>query len=207
MKKISELLRDADPLRYEPTCLSDQYDSRRQAVIAAASAASAPAGVKSRSRMAVFAAVSLTVIAASFLGSRAWSVFVGDLRAAAIRFEVRFAEDSPASGLREAKVSGSRRSVYLHDEVIVTNGDIAVARVVPGPGPTEYSGGIEFKASGAEKMRAATGNHIGKLLAILLDGQVVMAPVLRSPIGASARITGNFTRAQAERIVNGIEIQ
>jgi len=34
-----------------------------------------------------------------------------------------------------------------------------------------------------------------------------MAPVLRTLIGASARITGNFTRSQAERIVKGIEIQ
>jgi preprotein translocase subunit SecD len=157
--------------------------------------------------MAVLATMALTVIAASVLGPRVWSVFVGDLQAAAVRFEVRLGEDSPAPGLREAKVSGSDRLVYLHDEVIVTNGDIAVARVVPGPGLSEYSVGIEFKASGAEKMRAATGSHIGKLLAILLDGQVVMAPVLRSPISASARITGNFTRPQAERIVNGIQIQ
>jgi hypothetical protein len=208
MKNIRELLRDADPLRHEPTFSSGQYDFSRQAVLAAAaSAAQAPTGVGSRSRMAFFATVALTVIAASLLGSRVWSVFVGDLQAAAVRFEVRLAEDSPASGLREAKVSGSGRSVYLRDEVVVTNGDIAVARVLPGPGPSEYSVGIEFKASGAEKMRAATGNHLGKLLAILLDGQVVMAPVLRTPIGVSARITGNFTRPQAERIVNGIRIQ
>ena len=207
MKDIKELLLDADPLRYEPTFPSGRRDSRRQAVLAAGSAARAPAGRGSRSRMAVFLTVTLTVIAASFLGSRVWSVFVSDLQAAAIRFEVRLAEDRPASGLREAKVSGSDRSVYLHDEVVVTNSDIAVARVVPGDGPSEYSIGIEFKAAGAEKMRAATGSHIGKLVAILLDGQVVMAPVLRSPIGASARITGNFTRTQAERIVNGIEIQ
>lgn len=205
MKNIRELLRDADPLRHEPP-FPGQHDFRRQAVLAAASLAQTPAGVGSRSRMAFFATVALMVIAASFLGPRVWSVFVGDLQRAAVRFEVRLAEDSPGSGLREAKV-GSDRSVYLHDEVIVTNGDIAVARVVPGPGPSEYSIGIEFKASGAAKMRAATGNHLGKLLAILLDGQVVMAPVLRSPIGASARITGNFTQPQAERIVNGIQIQ
>jgi preprotein translocase subunit SecD len=156
--------------------------------------------------MAVFAIVALAAIAASFLGSRVWSVFVSELQAA-VRFEVRLAEDRPAPGLREAKVSGSGRSVYLHDEVIVTNSDIAVARVVPGHGPSDYSIGVEFNASGAEKMRAATSNHIGKVVAILLDGQVVMAPVLRTPIGASARISGNFTRTQAERIVNGIEIQ
>ena len=204
MKEIRELLQEADPLRYEPTWPSSRQDLHRRAFLAAAAGSRAPAEVGSRSRM-VFATVALTAIAASFLGSRVWSVFVSDLQAAAVRFEVRLAEDRPASGLREAKVSGSGRAVYLHDEVIVGNSDIAVARVVPGGGPSEYSVGIEFKASGAEKMRVATGNHIGKLVAILLDGQVVMAPVLRTPIDVSARITGNFTRAQAERIVNGIE--
>lgn len=34
-----------------------------------------------------------------------------------------------------------------------------------------------------------------------------MAPVLRSPIGTSARITGDYTKADAERIVNGIGIR
>jgi len=207
MTKISNLLRDADPLRYEPTWPSDQQNLRRAAVLAAASGARAPSGVRSRSRAAVFATVALAAIATAFLGSRVWSVFVTDLQAAAIRFEVRLAEDKPAIGLREVKIPDSDRSIYLHDEVIVTNSDIAVARVAPGGRPSEYYVAIEFNSSGAEKMRGATANHIGKPIAILLDGQVVMAPVLRTLIGASARITGNFTRTQAERIVKGIEIQ
>ena len=207
MKEISDLLRDADPLRYEPALLSEHQNLRRAAVLAAASGTRAPSGVGSRSRTAVFATVALAVIATAFLGSRVWSVFVSDLQAAAIRFEVRLAEDRPAPGLHEAKVSGSDRSVYLHDEVIVTNSDIAAARVAPGPRPSEYIVAIEFNSSGTEKMRAATAKHIGKQIAILLDGQVVMAPVLRTFISASARITGNFTRPQAERIVKGIEIQ
>jgi hypothetical protein len=211
MRNISELLREADPLRHESlqqesVPSSDQLDSRRQAVIAAASSAGTRAWVGSRRRMAVLAAVVFVLMAASFLGTRVWSLFVGDLQAA-VRFEVRLAEDTPGPGLREAKVAGSGRSVYLHDEVIVTNSDIAVTRVMQGPGRSEYAVGIEFNASGAGKMRAATGNHIGKPVVILLDGQVVMAPTLRSPIGASARITGNFTRSQAERIVKGIEMR
>ena len=206
MRNISELLREADPLRHESPASSDQLDSRRQTVIAAASSAGAPGVVGSRRRMAVLAAVAFVLIAASLLGSRVWSLFVGDLEAA-VRFEVRLAEDTPAPGLREVKVSGSNRSVYLHEEAIVTNSDIAVTRVMQGPGRSEYAVGIEFIASGAEKMRAATGNHIGRPMAILLDGQVVMAPTLRSPIDASARITGNFTRSQAEKIVKGIEMR
>ena len=206
MTKISDLLRDADPLRYEPTP-SDHQNLRRAAVLAAASGACAPGGVGSRSRTAIFTTIALAAITIAFLGSRVWSVFVSDLQAAAIRFEVRLAEDRPATGLREVKLSGPDRSIYLHEEVIVTNSDIAVARVVPGRRPSEFNVALEFNSSGAEKMRAATANHIGKPIAILLDGQVVMAPMLRTLIGASARITGNFTRTQAERIVKGIEIQ
>jgi len=206
MKNIRELLLDADPLRHEQTGASGQRDFRRQAVLAAASGVRAPAGTGSRLRIAVFATVALMVLTASLLGPRVWSLFVSDVQAA-VRFEVRLAEDRPTPGLREAKVSGSDRSVYLHDEIIVTNSDIAAARVIQGSSASQYGVGVEFNASGAEKMRAATGNHIGKLVAILLDDQVVMALVIRSPIDASAVITGNFTRAQAEKIVNGIRIQ
>jgi hypothetical protein len=204
MKTIRELLQDADPLRHEPTWPAGQRDFRRQTVIAATSAARAPGRMGSRSRIAVLATVASVAIAAPFLGSRGWSLFVGDLRAA-VRFEVRLAEDKPAPGLREVKVAGSDRPIYLHDEVVVSNSDIAAARLLQAS-PTQYSVGIEFNASGAEKMRVATGGHIGKPMAILLDGQVVMAPVVRASLGASAVITGNFTRPQAERIVEGIGI-
>jgi hypothetical protein len=206
MKIISELLREADPLQHEPRLPSGERDLRRQAVLAAALGSRTRSGVQSRSRITLFGAIALLVIVVSSLGSRVWSPFVSDLQGA-VRFEVILAEEKPASGLREAKVSGSSRSVYLHDAVVVDNGDIAEARVVQGSGPSKYVVDVKFNASGAEKMRTATGNHIGKPMAILLDGQVVMAPVVRSPIGASAVVTGNFTRTQAERIVNGIGVQ
>jgi hypothetical protein len=206
MKTISELLRDSDPLQFEPTWPSGDRDLRRQAILAAATRSHVRPGVRSRSLVTVVISIALMIIVVALVGSRAWSPFVSDLQGA-VRFEVRLAEDKPAPGLREAKVSGSNGSVYLHEEVVVDNGDIAEARVVPGRSPSQYAIDIKFNAAGAEKMRAATGNHVGKLLAILLDGQVVMAPVLRSPISASALVTGNFTKAQAERIANGIEIQ
>jgi preprotein translocase subunit SecD len=178
-----------------------QRDFRRQAVLAAVAGAREP--VEARSRITVVATATLMLIAASFLGALVWSLFIRDLQAA-VRFEVRLAEDRPAPGLREAKISGSDRSVYLHEEVIVSNSDIAAARVVRGDGPSQYSVNVEFNASGAEKMNSATRNHIGKPVAILIDGQVIVAPVVRSIIGASAVVNGNYTKAQAERIVKGI---
>jgi len=53
-------------------------------------------------------------------------------------------------------------------------------------------------------MRQPTTTHIGKPVAILIDGDVALAPTVKSPIGAAAMITGDFTRADAERIADGI---
>jgi preprotein translocase subunit SecD len=106
--------------------------------------------------------------------------------------------------LREAKIPDSGRSIYLHGDVLATNGDIAGAEVVAGGNPSRFAVSVEFTGAAAGKMRAATEGHVGRPVAILLDGVVAMAPVLRAPIGAKAVITGDLTRAEAERIVNGI---
>jgi preprotein translocase subunit SecD len=150
--------------------------------------------------------VTLALILAGILavGSQAW--WGGATLQAALRFEVRLAEDQPAAGLFAARVTGTDRVVYLHQETIVTNDDIAQSGVVAGSGPSRFGIEVLFTTAGAEKMRRATAGHIGKPVAVLIDGEVVMAPVLRSPIGASAVISGDFTRAEAERIVEGIGI-
>jgi hypothetical protein len=185
--------------------LAALFDAHHQRLYRLASGAAVASQKPSKSRIVVFASVATLAIAASFFGSHGWSLLVSDLQAA-VRFEVRLAEDKPAPGLREVKLPGSEKLVYLHGDAIVTNSDIAAARVIEDGGPAQYSVGVEFNTAGAEKMRAATANHIGRPVAILLDGQLVVAPTLRSAIGASARITGNFTRAQAEKIVKGIEL-
>jgi hypothetical protein len=196
---IGELLRDADPLQHEPTVSSRQRDLQRQAVLAAAS--STHVDPRARSRAALLVAA-MAVIVASLIGARVWSPFSPDVQAA-VPFEVRLAEDKPAPGLREAKVEDSGRFIYLHQEVVASNGDIAEARIVS-ISASQYNVSVTLNKTGADNMHAATSGHIGRLLAILLDGQVVMAPVIRSPIEGSAVITGNLTKAQAERIVKGI---
>jgi RNA polymerase sigma factor (sigma-70 family) len=57
-------------------------------------------------------------------------------------------------------------------------------------------------------MREIEGLEVASIAALLgIDGAVVMAPVVRSPIGDSAMITGNFTRAEAERIAGGMTVR
>jgi hypothetical protein len=204
MARLEELLRDADPLRNEPMPDFEQQVSRRAAVLAATPAIHGYGGTPSRSSIVAIAAVVLAAIVVLLAGTRGWPLFVSDVHAA-VRFEVRLAEDQPAPGLRQAKVAGTDKAVYLHDGVVVSNSDIAAARLVQES--SQYGVDVRLTASGAKKMRAATEKNIGKLMAILLDGQVVMAPVIRSPIDSSALITGDFTREEAQRIANGLSPQ
>ncbi len=204
MKATSDLLRDADPLRHEPPLTDRDRVRMKQAMLAAGSRTS-PHSLRPRRSVALLATVVLLAVVGSIAGSRLWhgSMVVQ----AQMRFEVRLAEDGPGDGLVEARIDGSDRVVYLHPETVVANGDIARSSVVPGDGPAEFWIGLEFTASGARKMRQATAAHVGRPIAMLVDGEVVAVPRLRSAISASAVISGAFARAEAEAIVDGIRVR
>ncbi|MGB6839015.1 MAG: protein translocase subunit SecD [Microgenomates group bacterium] len=60
---------------------------------------------------------------------------------------------------------------------------------------------IEFTKEGAEKFREITDRNVGKPLAIVLDGEVVSAPIVQETIaGGSAQITGDFTSDEAKNL-------
>ena len=53
---------------------------------------------------------------------------------------------------------------------------------------------IRFDTSGARKFGELTSKNVGKRFAIVLDGEVISAPVVREAItGGSGQISGNFT--------------
>jgi preprotein translocase subunit SecD len=207
MSTITDLLRDADPLRHEPDPLAGRRERIRLTVIAAASGLQAQSDRSYLPRILVAAIVTSIVIAIAAMGSRIWLQGSATLQAAAVRFEVRLAEESPAPGMQETHVLASGETIYLHQDIIVSNGDIARSRVVQGNGPLQFGVAVEFTATGAQKMRDATTGGIGKRMAIIVDGEVVTAPRVRSVISTSAVISGDYTKDEAERIANGISVQ
>jgi preprotein translocase subunit SecD len=122
---------------------------------------------------------------------------------AAVRFEVRLAEDQPIPGLVVATVAGPNRVIYLHPEIVVNNDDIAQSWVSQ-DGPDWFAVSVQFLPAGAQRISQATATHVGRPMAVLIDGAVVLASTIRSPISDSAVITGNFTQAEAERIAGGM---
>ena len=138
---------------------------------------------------AVVAALPLTVPGASLVqGPQA-------------QLEIRLAEWMPATGFVATTVDGTKQAIYLEAMPLVTAQDVSSARVVDAPGGL-FSVDLTFQEEASARMSRATAGHVGKPVAIVLDGRVVSAPVVRSPIGRSALLTGNFTRAEAEAIVS-----
>jgi len=135
----------------------------------------------------------LIVIVVFVLGLRLWLPFMNDVQTA-VRFEVRLAGQNPFPGLKEAKAGGGGRSVYLHQEVIVANSDIARAKAIPQPGGSQYSIPVAFDPAGARKAHAATEKPIGNQTAILIDGKVVAAPTVREATDASEKMVAEMRR-------------
>ena len=58
---------------------------------------------------------------------------------------------------------------------------------------------FRFDTAGGRKFGDVTKENVGRRLAIVLDGQVISAPVIREPIlGGSGQISGNFTVSSAQ---------
>lgn len=205
MNDVRELLRRGDPLADEPW----PDHASKAGVRARVSSARVGRAVEPKSLRARRVVVGL-VAAAVLVGALRQMEFVPSLTTpafAAVRFEVRLAEEQPGAGLREAPVGTTQRIVYLHDEIVVSNADVVSAEVVPGNRDDRFDVEIRLGAPGDGRMRAATRRHIGRPVALLIDGYVVVAPTVRSEVGDAARLSGDYTRAEAERIVRGVTLR
>jgi len=202
MTKISDVLTAADPLRREQRPNEAERDRVRHTVVAAAWRGTARSA-RTHRPILVPVLVTLAMIGMIVAASSMWPRNAS-LAQAAVRFEVRLAEDQPAPGLRAARVGSSNRTIYLHPEIVVTNDDVERSSVIGGDVPSHFWIDVRLNAAGAEKMRRATASHLGKPVAILIDGDVVTSPTLKSSIGAAAVISGDYTQADAQRIAGGM---
>jgi preprotein translocase subunit SecD len=82
----------------------------------------------------------------------------------------------------------------IKKQVLVSGGDLTDAQ----PGFDQRSGepivSFRFNTSGSRKFAQATTENVGQPFAIVLDNEVISAPVIREPItGGSGQISGSFT--------------
>ena len=123
------------------------------------------------------------------------------------RLEFRLAAHEAGEGLTPATVTGTGDVVYLHEGVELSTDDVASTRVVEGIGGRP-SVEVQFTGDGAKRFAELTRENVGRAFAIMVDGQVVSAPIIRDEIrGGRALITGNFTLEEAKRIAEGLSAE
>lgn len=126
--------------------------------------------------------------------------------------EIRVTSSAPLEGYEPFELPDSDEVLYLAPDAVLTEADIRDAALEPAkqatsvkeePEPPRIA--IRFTEQGAETFARLTRDHINEKLAILIEGQLVSAPIVKAEItGGRAIITGDFSREEAERIVKGL---
>jgi preprotein translocase subunit SecD len=90
--------------------------------------------------------------------------------------------------------SAPKTPYLIEKRVVVSGGDLTDAQPGFDQRTSEPIVSFRFNNSGSLKFARATEENVGKPFAIVLDNQVISAPVIREPIrGGSGQISGNFT--------------
>ena len=86
----------------------------------------------------------------------------------------------------------------IEDRVIVSGENLVDAQPTFDQRTSEPVVSFRFDTKGAQRFGQATQQNVGRLFAIILDGRVISAPVIREPIlGGSGQISGSFTAQSA----------
>ena len=116
--------------------------------------------------------------------------------------EIRAAASTAVSGWTQMSAPGGE-TIWVAPEARLTSADIAraEARNDPQAGP---SIAMVLTDEGARKMAALSAAQDHKPIALLLDGQVIWAPIVKGAIGKEVRLTGGdggLTKAQIDRLL------
>jgi preprotein translocase subunit SecD len=89
----------------------------------------------------------------------------------------------------------------IKKQVLVSGGDLTDAQPGFDQRTNEPIVSFKFNTSGSRKFAQATSENVGQPFAIVLDNEVISAPVIREPItGGSGQISGSFTVQAANEL-------
>jgi preprotein translocase subunit SecD len=82
----------------------------------------------------------------------------------------------------------------IYKQILVEGADLTDAQASFDQRTSEPVVNFKFNTTGARKFGTATQENVGRPFAIVLDNEVISAPVIREPIlGGSGQISGRFT--------------
>src|SRR5215470_2633082 len=99
------------------------------------------------------------------------------------------------------KQGDQRIPILVKKQALVEGADLTDAQASFDQRTGEPIVNFKFNSTGARKFGRATQENVGRPFAIVLDTEVISAPVIREPIlGGSGQISGNFTVESANSL-------
>ena len=115
--------------------------------------------------------------------------------------ELRLGERDQKEGTTEFPVQDSNRRVFLYPDVLFTGKDILKSRLEFDRKYTMWMVEAIFRPEATERLAKVTGANEDKVLALLVDGRVVLDGTIRSPISnGHLHISGKLTKDEADRL-------
>jgi CubicO group peptidase (beta-lactamase class C family) len=117
--------------------------------------------------------------------------------------ELRIAETEPGDGLTKLEVANGE-PIYLRPNVIIRENDIESVEAKEQP---RRSGKaiIKLTKSGGKKLGVASEANLNKPMAILYNGSLVSAPLIRSKLDRDVVINGDFSAAQIDEMLEALQ--
>jgi preprotein translocase subunit SecD len=120
-------------------------------------------------------------------------------------FQMRLVLDAASADSEEMTIvhqgreGGERREVLnVQRKPLIDESSLKSAMMVTDRGTGNPEIEIAFTEQGQQRFAEVTGQNIGKRLAIIIDGRLYSAPVIRSVIsGGKGMISGKFTKEEA----------
>jgi hypothetical protein len=120
-----------------------------------------------------------------------------------VSFAIHLLAPGPGRGVVEAASREGGEPVHMLPERYVSNADIESAWVEQADSRCQV--GIRLTDEGTEKLARLTRGHIGDQLALVIDGEVVMTPTIRSKItDGVVALTGDFSDSRCAEIARGL---
>ena len=98
-----------------------------------------------------------------------------------------------------------RETFYVQKAVLLDEHDLKATTAVTNTLSNEAHIDFELSTAGKKRFADVTRQNIGRRLAIIIDGKICSAPILRCEIaGGKGEITGSFTPQEARAISDQI---
>ena len=134
----------------------------------------------------------LTIVAVALAGC-------GDVQSPArpLPVEFRIGEAKPSAGLIKQTLPDSEQQVYLHPQAVLTNTHIASAKVIDSPQGPQIE--VVFTEQGRQVFAKLTRENIEKRVAIIVDGEIISAPVIKTAITVGLSVDSIVVSRRTQR--------